>query len=86
MTALEPPPLGAAARDYGMRLSCCWHGDQRIVHAARSVHWTVGRATACGHWVWDKAIRRDGYPGRAAKPVSCPECLRVLAQLEEAAA
>lgn len=85
MTALDPPPLAASARDYGMRLSCCWFGDRRIVHAARAIWWQ-GRATACGRWVWDKAIRRDGYPGRAAKPVSCPECLRVLAQLEEVAA
>lgn len=83
MTA--PPPLAERAKDYGMRLSCCWYGDQRIVHAARSLGIFVGRATACGHWVWDKAIRRDGYPHRPAKPVSCPECLRVLAQLDKAA-
>lgn len=62
--------------------SCCWFGDHRIVHAARAIWWQ-GRATACGRWVWDKAIRRDGYPGRVGKPVSCPECVRVLAQLEE---
>jgi hypothetical protein len=81
MTTIEPPPLAERAKDYGLRLSCCWPGDQRIVHAARRVHWTIGRATACGHWVNDDARRRDGYPGRAAKPVSCPECLRVLVEL-----
>ena len=82
----EPPPPAERARDYGLRLSCCWHGDRRIVHAARSLGIFVGRATACGRWVNDNAIRRDGYPGRAAKPVTCPECIRALAQLEESAA
>lgn len=75
------PPLAERASDYGMRLSCCWYGDRRIVHAARSLGIWVGRASACGRWVNDDAIRRDGYPHRAAKPVSCPECLRVLVQL-----
>jgi hypothetical protein len=80
MTATERPERGTL-KDYGHRLSCCWYGDRRIVHAART-HWAIfSRSTACGHWVWDKAIRRDGYPGRVAKPVSCPECLRVLAEL-----
>lgn len=81
MRTTEPPPLADRARDYGLRLSCCWPGDRRIVHAARSLGWQVSRATACGRWVGDDAIRRDGYPHRAAKPVSCPECLRVLVQL-----
>jgi hypothetical protein len=82
MTATERPERGAL-RDYGHRLSCCWYGDRGIVHAART-HWAIfSRSTACGHWVWDKAIRRDGYPGRAAKPITCPECLRVLNELTE---
>lgn len=85
MTATEPPPLAEHATDYRMRLSCCFYGDRRIVHAARSNGIFVGRSTACGHWVWDSAIRRDGYPHRAAKPVTCAECLRVLGELESAA-
>jgi len=74
-------PERGTLRDYGLRLSCCWYGDRRIVHAARTHGIFVGRSTACGRWVNDDAIRRDGYPGRAAKPISCPECQRVLDEL-----
>lgn len=78
--APDAPPPAESARDYGVRLSCCWFGDKRIVHAAHSLG-RLGLATACGHWVWDKAIRRDGRPGRPARAVSCPDCLRALAEL-----
>jgi hypothetical protein len=45
MSTTEPPPLAERAKDYGLRLSCCWPGDKRIVHAARSVRHTAMQET-----------------------------------------
>lgn len=75
----EPPVIDPATADrseFGHRMSCCWYGDKRIVHAVRNVG-IQNLQSACGKWVWDLRIRRD------TKPVTCPACTAVLEGLTD---
>jgi len=69
------PPAPESAAEFKHRMSCCWYGDARIIHAVRPVC-INNLQSACGKWVDGDRARRKTGPN-----VTCPACTAALKAL-----
>lgn len=64
--------------EFKHRMSCCWYGDRRTVHAVRPVG-INSLQSACGEWVDGDRARR-----KTSREVTCAACVAALEEGSDA--